>query len=80
MRYTITGKQCLIARGLINQTQEEVADAIGVTATTISNYESGKTKMHGPNMEALIALYERNNIEFIGTKRAEGALIILEPE
>lgn len=61
--------QSRAARGLLNWTQNELAERAGISAVTIRNYENGRT---APNPATLIVLqqtFERAGVEFIANGR-----------
>lgn len=53
----IVGKRLIALRG--NRTQQEVAEAIGVTKASISNYETGKKTPRDPVKCKLAEYYKR---------------------
>ncbi len=60
----ISPAQCRAARGLLNWTQGELADRVGVAVKTIRNFETGRRKPHGLSRSAIKQAFEQAGIEF----------------
>lgn len=63
----VTIAQCRAARGLIGWTQQELADASGLSKTAINNFEKGHSDMKAESLKAIRSAFEARDIEFIGT-------------
>lgn len=61
----ISSKQALLARTLLNLKQEEVARALGMAHTTLSNIENGVSDPPASRLLKLQSFYEEAGIEFI---------------
>jgi transcriptional regulator with XRE-family HTH domain len=57
--------QCRAARGLLDWTQDRLAEEAGVSALTIRNYEAGKTTPVPATLAVLRQAFESAGIEFI---------------
>lgn len=62
----ITKEQCRAARGLLNWTQQHLADAAALSKTAINNFERGVKDVRGESLLAIRAAFEKHDIEFIG--------------
>lgn len=71
----ITIEQCRAARGLLGWTQQDLADASGLSKTAINNFEKGHSDIKNESLRAVRMAFESADIEFTGTdglrKRAE---------
>jgi transcriptional regulator with XRE-family HTH domain len=61
----ITPAQSRAARGLIGWSQSELAEASGVSLSTIRDFETGRRTPFGNNMAAIVRSLERAGVEFI---------------
>jgi transcriptional regulator with XRE-family HTH domain len=75
----ITPAQCRAARGLIELTQTELAEAAGVSPETLRNFEAGRGQQTRSQVEAIRAAIKSTGIEFTG-EGVRRALPPLEPE
>ena len=57
--------QCRAARSLLDWTQEQLAEASGVSVTAIRNFERGATTPIRANLAAICGALEAAGIEFI---------------
>lgn len=62
----ITKEQCRAARGLLNWTQQDLADHAGMSKTAINNFERGTNTIRSESLTAIRLAFERLEIEFIG--------------
>lgn len=62
----ITIEQCRGARGLLGWTQQDLADASGLSKTAINNFEKGHSDIKAESLRAIRLAFESGNIEFIG--------------
>jgi transcriptional regulator with XRE-family HTH domain len=60
-----TGKQIVAARGLLEMTQPQLAEASGVGLTTIVDFETSKRLPRRATLAALQEALERRGIEFL---------------
>jgi transcriptional regulator with XRE-family HTH domain len=62
----ITIEQCRAARGLLGWTQQDLADASGLSKTAINNFEKGHSDIKHESLRAIRMAFESLNIEFLG--------------
>jgi len=62
----VTIEQCRAARGLLGWTQQDLADACGMSKTAINNFEKGHSDIKADSLRAIRRAFEGANIEFIG--------------
>lgn len=62
----ITKEQCRAARGLLDWTQQDLADAAALSKTAINNFERGVKDVRGESLLAIRAAFEKHDIEFVG--------------
>ena len=62
----ITIEQCRAARGLLGWTQQDLADACGLSKTAINNFEKSHSDIKAESLRAIRMAFESLNIEFIG--------------
>ena len=62
---TITREQCRAARGLLDWSQPDLAEASGLSRETIANLERGARVPHPRNLAAIKAALEAAGVEFI---------------
>ncbi|GJL85170.1 MAG: hypothetical protein DHS20C02_09450 [Micavibrio sp.] len=76
----ITIEQCRAARGLLSWTQQDLADACGMSKTAINNFEKGHSDIKAESLKAIRMAFESADIEFLGhqglNKRTEEAKIL----
>ena len=75
----MTPAQCRAARGLLNWSQEQLAAAANVSATTLRNFERGATIPMPNNMAALSAALAAAGIIFIA-QNGEGPGVRLKKQ
>lgn len=61
----ITIEQCRAARGLINWTQQDLANASGLSKTAINNFEKGNSSIKADSLNAIQRAFENVGIEFL---------------
>lgn len=64
--HMITKEQCRAARGLLNWTQQDLADNAGMSKTAINNFERGTNDVRTESLLSIRDAFERHEIEFIG--------------
>jgi len=76
----ITIEQCRGARGLLGWTQQDLADASGLSKTAINNFEKKHSDIKTESLRAIRMAFESANIDFIGqegvAKRTENFKIL----
>lgn len=76
----ITISQCRAARGLLGWTQQDLADASGLSKTAINNFEKGHSDIKAESLNAIRLAFESASIEFMADeglrRRAESAQIL----
>ena len=76
----ITIEQCRGARGILGWTQQELADASGLSKTAINNFEKGHSDIKSESLRVIRVAFENANIEFINlegvSKKTESFKII----
>ncbi len=60
----ITIEQCRAARGLLNWTQGDLAEATGISKTSINNFERGLSDAKADTLASIRDAFERGGIEF----------------
>ena len=58
-------EQCRAARGLLNWTQERLADVSGVSRSTIKDFECHRHTLHSRSEELIILAFEKDGVEFL---------------
>ncbi len=61
----ITIAQCRAARGLLDWTQQDLADASGLSKTAINNFEKGHSDIKTESLRAIRMAFESADIEFL---------------
>ena len=61
----ITIEQCRGARGLLDWTQQDLADASGMSKTAINNFEKGYSDIKNESLRAIRQAFEALDIEFL---------------
>ncbi|HMK90487.1 MAG TPA: helix-turn-helix transcriptional regulator [Methylocystis sp.] len=62
---SISPAQCRAARGLLDWSQQRLADASGVGNTTICNFEGGRSSPQPGKLSALRRAFERAGVAFM---------------
>ena len=63
---SITTAQIRGARGILNWSQQDLAQRTGISATSIGSIENGQTTPRASTLETIRSTFERNGIEFLG--------------
>lgn len=61
----LTIEQCRGARGLLGWTQQDLADASGLSKTAINNFEKGHSDIKSESLRAIRMAFESAEIEFM---------------
>ncbi len=62
----ITIEQCRAARGLLDWTQQDLANASGLSKTAINNFEKKNSDIKNESLHAIRMAFESADLEFIG--------------
>jgi transcriptional regulator with XRE-family HTH domain len=79
----LTIEQCRAARGLLNWTQQDLADACGLSKTAINNFEKRHSDIKVESLRAIRLAFESADIEFTpqnGLRKREDSIEILKGE
>lgn len=63
---SITTAQIRGARGILNWSQQDLAQRTGISATSIGSIENGQTTPRASTIDIIKTTFERNGIEFLG--------------
>lgn len=63
---SITTAQIRGARGILNWSQQDLAQRTGISATSIGAIENGQTSPRNSTIDTIKNTFERNGIEFLG--------------
>ena len=63
---SLTTAQIRGARGLLNWSQNELAERTGISGTSIGAIESGSTSPRKNTLDTIRSTFERNGVEFLG--------------
>lgn len=76
----ITIAQCRAARGLLDWTQQDLAEASGLSKTAINNFEKGHSDIKNESLRAIRIAFESADIEFLedGLRKKNDATQILK--
>lgn len=77
----LTIEQCRGARGILGWTQQDLADASGLSKTAINNFEKGHSDIKTESLRAIRMAFESADIEFLssdGLRRKAESVIILK--
>lgn len=53
----VSPAQCRAARGLLDWTQERLAEAAGVSRSTVRDFESGRHELHRSTADLIVAAF-----------------------
>jgi transcriptional regulator with XRE-family HTH domain len=63
---SITTAQIRGARGILNWSQQDLAQRTGISATSIGSIENGQTTPRASTIDTIKTTFEKNGIEFLG--------------
>lgn len=72
MNLAISAEQCRAARQLLNWTAQDLEEASGISARTISLFETAKRELRPSNMQSIIEAFDGAGIEFLMEARGKG--------
>lgn len=72
MNMSISAEQCRAARQLLNWTAQDLEEASGISARTISLFETAKRELRASNMQSIIEAFSDAGIEFLQEARGKG--------
>lgn len=58
-------EQCRAARGLLNWTQEELANLAGVSRSTIKDFECHRHALHRTSEDMLVKAFEEGGVQIL---------------
>lgn len=80
----LTIEQCRGARGILGWTQQDLADASGLSKTAINNFEKGHSDIKAESLRAIRMAFESADIEFLDRdglrRKSESAEILKGPD
>jgi transcriptional regulator with XRE-family HTH domain len=72
-------EQCRAARGLLNWTQEELAEYAGVSRSTIRDFENGRHSLHPSTAAQVVAALEKGGALLIPSDDAGPGVRLQKP-
>jgi DNA-binding XRE family transcriptional regulator len=75
----ISPEQCRAARGLLDWTQEELADRAEVSRSTIRDFENGRHHLHATTATQVVAALEKGGALLIPTGEAGPGVRLRDP-
>lgn len=63
-------EQCRAARGLLNWTQERLAQYAGVSRSTIKDFECNRHALHRSSEYLLLGAFQKHGVKFLFEKDA----------
>lgn len=64
-KFVLTAAHCRSARGLLHLTQQQVAEAAGVSERTIQLFEAEERRPYRETLKRIQTAFERRGIEFL---------------
>ncbi|WP_114772975.1 helix-turn-helix transcriptional regulator [Microvirga subterranea] len=75
----LSPEQCRAARGLLNWTQEELAERADVSRSTIRDFENGRHHLHPATAAQVVAALERGGALLIPSDEAGPGVRLRKP-
>lgn len=75
---SFTPEQCRAARGLLDWTQEELAEAAGVSRSTVRDFEKGRHDLRRVSVSQVVAAFEKAGVRFISADQMGPGVRLLE--
>lgn len=75
----LTPEQCRAARGLLDWTQEELAERADVSRSTIRDFENGRHSLHTATAAQVVAALERGGALLIPADEAGPGVRLRKP-
>jgi transcriptional regulator with XRE-family HTH domain len=72
MNLGISPEQCRAARQLLNWTAQDLEATSGISARTISLFETAKRDLRPSNMQSIVEAFDDAGIEFLQESRGKG--------
>ncbi|WP_420347199.1 helix-turn-helix domain-containing protein [Pelagibius sp.] len=69
---SLTPEQCRAARALLDWTQADLAEAVGIASDTIARFEGGVRLPHPSNRATIREALEAAGIEFLPETKTKG--------
>jgi transcriptional regulator with XRE-family HTH domain len=63
--FNLTPEQCRAARGLLDWTQEELAERAGISRSTVRDFEKGRHELHRTTEAQILLALERAGVRLI---------------
>ncbi len=76
---SMTPAQCRAARGLLNLSQQQLADAAKVGLSTVRNFEAGRSVPVHNNLSAMIAALEDAGAAFVAENGGGAGVRLAKP-
>lgn len=68
----LSSAQCRAARGLLDWSQEQLAQASGLSRSTIRDFESGRHELHRGSLVLLLQTLAEQGVELIAAAEGTG--------
>jgi DNA-binding XRE family transcriptional regulator len=75
----LSPEQCRAARGLLDWTQEELAEKAKVSRSTIRDFENGRHCLHSSTAESIVEALERGGAMLIPSGEAGPGVRLQKP-
>ena len=75
----LTPEQCRAARGLLDWTQEELAERADVSRSTVRDFENGRHSLHTATAAQVVAALERGGALLIPADEAGPGVRLRKP-
>lgn len=75
----LTPEQCRAARGLLDWTQEELAERAEVSRSTIRDFENGRHTLHSTTAAQVVAALEGGGVLLIASEEAGPGVRLRKP-
>jgi transcriptional regulator with XRE-family HTH domain len=80
MPFRLSREQCRAARGLLDWTQEELAERAGVSRSTVRDFEKGRHDLNRASADQVIEALERSGVVLVAAAGDLGAGVRLRLE
>jgi transcriptional regulator with XRE-family HTH domain len=76
----LTPEQCRAARGLLDWTQEELAEKADVSRSTIRDFENGRHHLHSATASQVVGALEQGGVLLIPPDEAGPGVRLCKPK